>query len=721
MFLAGLCVRSPNTASAEPSFGPNASIELPARPTGIRAVDLPLRFEPNRGQWDAQVRYLARGPGFGLFFSSDGVTIALLQSGNGSRSRHEHHRRAERDVVEAARLKLSIVGARVVEPVGLDRLAGESNHLVGNDPSKWRSGLEGYTRVSYPNVLPGVDVAYYGTGQRRLEYDLIVAPRVDPSSVAIRFEGVLSIDLEPDGSALLHLPDGGELRQAPPTAYQLDASGARVTVPSGYQKRSDDTLGFSLSNYDRSRQLVIDPLVMSAHLSGTAKDFATGVAVDSHGNTFLVGTTASSDFPTASAAQGTSGGSFDAFVTKLNPSGAVVYSTYLGGSGVDFGVSVAVDGSGSAYVVGNTGSSDFPTVSPIQAAPGSQDLVLDLFVSKLSPAGSTLLYSTYLGGSGNDRAVGIAVDGQGAAYVAGETASTDFPTTASFQPSYRGGDTDGFAAKLNAAGSALAYSTYLGGAAQDAAGGIAVDALGNAYIVGSTGSLDFPLVSPLQGLLHGTSDAFVGKLNPAGTALAYSTYLGGNGDDFGNGVAVDSAGNVYVAGETQSSDFPTVASWQASHAPGGASDAFVSKLNAGGSALLYSTYLGGTGDDTADSVAVDIAGRANVGGTTDSTDFPLIEPLTTDQNGGFVSRLSASGSALTYSSYLTPVSAVALDSTSNIYVASYTHSSAASTDAYVLAVENPSTSPMVPASHTWTIALLAGLVLVAGRRRLQVA
>jgi hypothetical protein len=722
VLLAGLTIPlSLEATSSDSALHMNASMDRPARRSGIQPIDLPLRFEPNRGQWDAGVRYLARGPGYGLFLTPGGVTMTLLRRTTDPQPRTHRRAHFEGDVFQRAHLKLRIVNGRDVEPLGVDALPGRSNYLVGSDTNKWTYGLESYARVRYPDVLPGVDVAYYGTEQRRLEYDLILAPGVDAAQVAISFEGVLSIDVEADGSALLHLADGGELRQAPPVAFQVDGAGTRAIVASRYEKRSDDALGFSLGTYDKNRQLVIDPLVMSAQLGGSAKDFATDVTVDAQGNAYFVGTTASSDFPTVSAAQSTpGGGGFDAFVTKLNSSGAMVYSTYLGGSGEDFGTSIAVDASGSAYVLGNTGSADFPTKSAFQTSPGSQGLVLDLFVSKLSPTGTSLVYSTYLGGNGNERGVGIAVDGQGAVYVAGETGSTNFPTTAALQPTFRGGNTDGFVAKLNAAGTGLVYSTYLGGTGDDAAGSIAIDAAGNAYVAGSTWSPDFPTVSPLQGTNHGQSDAFVSKLNAAGTALGYSTYLGGSGSDFGNGVAVDSGGGVYVVGETQSTDYPTASPWQATHRSGGASDAFVSKLIAGGSALAYSTYLGGTGDDAAYAVAVDGAGRAHVGGSTDSLDFPLVNPFTTSHDGGFLSRLDSSGRALTYSSYLTSVSAIALDSSANIFVASYIHAGTASTDAYIVGIQNPAI-PAVPAGNAWVIVLLAGSIVGVAHRRLRAA
>jgi len=329
----------------------------------------------------------------------------------------------------------------------------------------------------------------------------------------------------------------------------------------------------------------------------------------------------------------------------------LVYATYLGGSISDDGYGIAVDAAGSAYVTGLAGSTDFPTASPLQAAYGGGG---DAFVSKLNAAGSALLYSTYLGGSGEDYGYGIAVDADGSAYVTGQTTSTDFPTVNPLQAANGGGVSDAFVSKLDATGSALLYSTYLGGSGRDGGSGIAVDADGSAYVTGQTTSTDFPTVNPLQAASGGGADAFVSKLDAAGSALVYSTYLGGSGGDGGAGIAVDAAGSAYVSGSTSSTNFPTANPLQAASG-GGLTDAFVSKLNAAGSALVYSTYLGGSSRDAGRGIAVDAAGSAYVTGWTTSTNFPTASPLQSAKAGftdAFVSKLNAAGSALLYSTYL---------------------------------------------------------------------
>jgi hypothetical protein len=331
-------------------------------------------------------------------------------------------------------------------------------------------------------------------------------------------------------------------------------------------------------------------------------------------------------------------GGSDAFVAKLNPSGsALVYSTYLGGSGDESGNGIAADSSGNAYVTGSTNSTDFPTMNPLQPTNGGGG---DSFVAKLNPSGSALIYSTYLGGSAADYGNAIAVDGSGNAYVTGQTSSTNFPTTAGAFQTTCGGFNDAFVTMLTSTGSTLAFSTYLGGSGTDIGQGVAVDGSGNAYVTGWTDSTDFPTMNPLQPIFGGNQDAFVTKVNPTGSALVYSTYLGGSGTDWGSGVAADSSGNAYVTGLTSSTNFPTMNPLQTNY--GGNGDAFVAQLNPTGSALVYSTYLGGSGEDRGIGIAVDISGDAYVTGLTASGNFPTMNPLQ-PTNGGRYDGLGRDG------------------------------------------------------------------------------
>ena len=369
-------------------------------------------------------------------------------------------------------------------------------------------------------------------------------------------------------------------------------------------------------------------ILYSIYLGGSDWDQGDGIAVDAVGNAYVTGLTLSSNFPgtAGSAIQSALGGAMDAFVTKLNATGtALVYSTYLGGNRDDVGNGIAVDEAGTAYVTGETSSSNFPGTAG-SAIQSTLSGIADAFVAKLNATGTALVYSTYLGGNGADAGNGIAVDTAGAAYVTGSTSSSNFPGTAgSAIQSTLSGSNDAFVAKLNAAGTVLAYATYLGGSGLDLGLGIAVDTAGNAYVTGNTSSSNFPgtagsLIQSTFG--GGFEDAFVTKLNAAGTALVYSTYLGGNGVDVGFGITVDAAGTAYVTGTTGSSNFPGTAGSAIQSTLGGAMDAFVAKLNAAGTALVYSTYLGGSRNDGGNGIAVDTAGTAYVTGGTESSDFP---------------------------------------------------------------------------------------------------
>ncbi|RMF95361.1 MAG: hypothetical protein D6734_05710 [Candidatus Schekmanbacteria bacterium] len=377
-------------------------------------------------------------------------------------------------------------------------------------------------------------------------------------------------------------------------------------------------------------------LVYSTYLGGNDEDHGYGIAVDSEGNAYVTGYTWSYDFPTASPIQKNWGGQSDAFVTKINASGtALVYSTYLGGGSEDNGYGIAVDSEGNAYVTGYTLSSNFPTASPIQKNWAGGE---DAFVTKINASGTDIVYSTYLGGNEEDKGYGIAVDSKDNAYVTGNTWSSDFPTASPIQKSLGGEGEDAFVTKINASGTALVYSTYLGGAIhRDYGRGIAVDSEGNAYVTGYTFSSDFPTASPIQEDSAGGIDAFVTKINASGTALVYSTYLGGNGWDRGYGIAVDSEGNAYVTGNTSSSDFPTASPIQQSLAGGThfEADAFVTKINASGTALVYSTYLGGSDDEYGGyGIAVDGEGNAFATGYTWSSDFPTTSSIQESFAGG---------------------------------------------------------------------------------------
>jgi hypothetical protein len=666
---------------------------------------LPLSFEPNQGQTEARVKFVARGSGYSLFLTPQEAILAL------NRSRARRARRwgsalldYKEAVLETRRsmpdvLRLQFVGSNLAPRVtGMDALPGESHYFIGNDRQRWHTHVAHYGKVRYESVYPGVDLVYYGK-QGQLEYDFVVKPGTDPRSIKLRLAGARQVRLGAEGELLLSVEDR-EIRLLKPVIYQ-GGVGIRNEIAGGYRIDSQGDVSFEIGKYDATRPLVIDPvLVYSTYLGGSGDDLGGGIAVDQEGFAYVAGVTTSLDYPTtpASFQSAFGGGDTDVFVTKLNRTGtALIYSTYLGGSGFEATVSAvgfAVDKNGNAYVTGNTTSSDFPiTPDAFQSTFAGGDA--DTFVTKLNRTGTALVYSTYLGGSecGNAAAIcfdvgfAIAVDDTGNAYVTGPTNSTNFPTTpGAFQSAFAGGPSDTFVTKLNHTGTALIYSTYLGGSSFDPGRDIAVDKAGNAYVLGDTGSSDFPTTpGAFQAAFGGGNvDVFIVNLNHTGTALIYSTYLGGNGTDFTdvNTLAVDEKGNAYAAGLTDSSNFPTTpGAFQTTLA--GAEDSFITKLNRRGTALVYSTYLGGSGFDGTNGIAVDKRGSAYVTGQSDSPDFPTtpgaLQPALAGGNDTVVTKLNARGTALIYSSYLGGSGedfgiGIAVDEEGNAYVTGQTDS-----------------------------------------------
>jgi hypothetical protein len=594
-------------------------------------VHLPLCFERNEGQVTGDAQFLGRSGGWQLAFDSRG----LLSFKGG------------------ASFRLTWGTSQRVAPEGVGVLPGKVNYFVGNDPSRWRAKVPTYWGVKYAEVYPGVDLVFHGDGTS-LEYDLMIHPGARPGSVRLRFDGVDDLGVDGEGNLRATVSES-QVTQRLPVVYQETDAG-RTPVRAEYVLASDFEVAFRVSTYDAALPLVIDPTVVySTYLGGSVEDIGMSIAVDVAGNTYITGYTDSPNFPTASPYQAVYAGSVDnVFISKFNSSGSdLIYSTYLGGSDDDEGFSIAVDTAGNAYVTGYAASSDFPTLDPYQPAFGG---LYDAFVAKLNAEGS-LVYSTYLGGQGDDEGNGIAVDNAGSAYVTGFTSSTNFPTANPYQASLTG-SANVFVTKINAAGSALVYSTYLGGNGNDVGAGVAVDAADNAYVTGLTTSTNFPTKNPYQASFGGgPRDAFVATLNASGTALVYSTYLGGSSDDYGTGIAVDAEGSAYATGYTGSTNFPTANAYQAVFG-GGTEDAFVTKLSATGSALAYSTYLGGSAEDDGYGIAVDASREACIVGHTRSTNFPTANPVeatNTSCNGcgdAFVTKLSASGSALVYSTYL---------------------------------------------------------------------
>jgi beta-propeller repeat-containing protein/ASPM-SPD-2-Hydin domain-containing protein/centrosomal CEP192-like protein len=676
-----------------------------ARPTqktvAATLAALPLSFEANQGQAGQATRFLARGSGYTLQLASREAVLALRLPGHPGRKRNipsdpSPFNRPSAKVTRSTALRMRLLGSNPTPHIsGLDDLPGRTNYFIGNDPKKWRTNIPNYAKVRYESVYPGVDLVHYGN-QGRLENDFIVAPGANPLTIRLGFQGARKISLDTLGELVLRIPRG-EVRFQRPRAYQK-AGATERPVAAAFLLKGRGKVGFSIGPYDQSKTLVIDPVLSySTYLGGSSTDQGAGIAVDGSGDVYVTGFTQSADFPllgTLPAPNNALQGSTDAFVTKLNPSGsALLYSTYLGGTNVDEGTGIAVDSAGNAYVTGFTQSTDFPLASPLPSPNNALQGSADAFVTKLNPAGSALVYSTYLGGSGVDQGTGIAVDSSGNAYVTGFTESSNFPVLNPLPApnNVLQGLSDAFATKLSTTGS-LAYSTYLGGSGSDQGNAIAVDGTGNAYVTGFTNSsANFPVTSGVfQTVLKGTFNAFVAKLNTTTTTSVppvYCTYLGGSGTDEGFGVAIDGSGNAYVTGGTSSADFPSTNSLAApNNALQGPSDAFVTKLNPTGTALLYSTYLGGTGSDQGNAIAVDVSGNAYVTGFTNSSNFPMASPVQNANGGGFdafLTELAFSGSTLSlvYSTYLGGSGTddgvgIAIDSLSlpNAYVTGFTQS-----------------------------------------------
>lgn len=686
------------------------------RPQSLDPWNAPLFFTEVHSAARDGKQYIAAAPGLGARFLEDRVEFR----------------------VRGSVFELRFPGSTPErEPLGEAPLAAHVNYLIGSDPRGWMRDLQAYRDVTYHDVYPGIDVRFGAEGTH-IKSEFLVAPRADSAQIHFVYRGLGAPYIDSNGDLAFELADAG-FREQSPKVFQI-ADGNRMSIPARYRILANNEIGFELGTFDPELPLIIDPAVTySSYVGKLGDSAATAIAADSGGNVYVTGYTDSTNFPLVNQVQSSNAGSVDAFVFKMNSAGSAltyatyvggagddrgygiaidsageayvtgtttstnfplhapiqgfkgsreafvfklnaagngfIFSTFLGGSGVDNGNAIAVDSLGNAYVAGDTTSTDFPTLGPAQAAnKGNQDA----FVAKLSGSG-TLVYSTYLGGNGSDRAAGIAVDSAGNAYVTGGTFSTNFPTVNPVQAS-NGGGQDCFITKLNAAGNSFVYSTYLGGSggalgSLETGSGIAVDNQGSAYVAGMTPSSNFPVAAAFQLVPGGGySNAFVAKLNPAGSALVYSTYLGGSVADYANAIAVDTAGDAYVAGFTSSSDFPLSNPLHGTLT--GGYDAFLAELNASGNSLTFSTFYGGSGNDAANGVAVDGAGSVYVAGQTVSSDFPIVGGVQTTLAGSmeaFVVKLNA-GLPPNFSLSMTPGTQTVADGSNTTYTVTVTPS-----------------------------------------------
>ncbi len=635
--------------------------------------NVPLRFEANHGQTDMRVKFLARVDGYNLFLTSAEAVLAL-SNGRGVQS------------VVRARLHGANPAAQVR---GVECLPGRSNYFTGNDPSRWRVNIPNYAKVHYKGVYPGIDLVYYGN-QARLEYDFVVAPGADPAAVKLQFEGARRLRLNARGDLVIS-SGAGEVRLLKPVIYQ-EGGGSREVVKGRYVRlRGKNLIGFKVAAYDRSRPLVIDPIIEYAtFLGGNGDDRGLGLAVNSQGSAYVAGLTTSSDFPVRGTDPPAAlNGMADAFVTKFNPDGSVLWSTYYGGPGAEQARAIAVDPQGHAYITGVTDSPNYTlptTENAFQRRKGAttdtyKDTFTDAFVAKLDADDGALVYGTYLGGWRPETGDAIAVDAAGRAYVTGNTGSyvngtvRAFPTTpGAFQTNYGGGNSAAFVTRLSPSGDAVEYSTFLGGLGNNAGStfgdtspddlglGIAVNSAGEAVITGRTESERFPVLNAAQpDAGGGLSDAFVTKLNSTGTGIIFSTFLGGAGEENRNvgAVAVGADDQIYLTGATNSTNFPVLNAIQPNYGGNPENEAFVTKLSGSGQ-RVYSTYLGSSNFKRGFGIAVDPVSKVFVTGT------------------NLLRKISADGASLIYSETLGGEGrSVALDAQGGIYVTGITTSTVA--------------------------------------------
>jgi len=686
-----------------------------AAPSAAALEHLPLYFVANHGQTDPQVDFYVPGKDNTIYFSPNGLTFAFTSAASPSvavpaqgapiAGEARPDLRVNEPAPQAGQrwaIKLDFVGANPgVQPQGEDQTAAVFSYFKGQ-PGQWQAGVPSYAQLRYPNLWSGIDLVYSGQGSQ-MKYEFEVQPGADPAQIQLAYRGASALRLTSDGQLEVSTPLNS-FRDAAPVAYQMK-DGQRVPVEMSYTLNAAVGAGpaatfgynFHLGPYDHSLPLVLDPtiFVYAGYIGGANYDDAQAIAVDRLGNAYITGYTSSdqTSFPVKVGPELTFGGSYDAFVAKVNAAGtALVYAGYIGGSGYDYGYGISVDGQGNAYVTGSTNSDQ--TTFPVKIGPsltyGGGNA--DAFVAKVNAAGTALDYAGYIGGDVDDYGYAIAVDGHGAAYITGATDSdqTSFPVKAGPGLTYSGGN-DAFVAKVDPSGSALTYAGYIGGVDIDQGNGIAVDGGGNAYITGYTVSDQntFPVkVGPALIFEGGTmfGDAFVAKVNTAGTALIYAGYIGGQGEDAGNGIAIDSHGAAYVTGNTTSDQtllhFPVKVGPDLTYNGGAHGDAFVAKVNSAGSSLDYAGYIGGANDDFGLGIAVDTAGNAYVTGATfsDQTTFPVKAGPDLTYNGGnafggdaFVAKVNAAGSALTYAGYIGGSGpdngrGIAVDSAGNAYI-----------------------------------------------------
>lgn len=694
---------------------------------------LPLTFEVNQGQTSSDVRFLSRGPGYTAFLTAGGIVLSLRASAPvaGSAS-------ASESTAASATVRFTLVGAaKNPAVVGEDPQPGRVNYFFGNDPTKWHTNIPTYGRVRYKNVYPGIDLIYY-ENRGQLEYDFAVQPGSDPRKIQFAIQGARQIQLDQEDNVVLRL-GSGEIHFQSPIIYQ-ESAGRRTPVDGSYVMTDSTHIAFQVGDYDISQPLVIDPVLSySTYLGGSGTTQATGIAVDQNGSVYLAGYTSSVNFPLATLGS-LSANAYHAFVAKLDSAGAnLIYADYIGGNSEDYGIALVLDSANEVYVTGSTTSSNFPAVNAYQA---QQPGPYAGFLTKVSADGSSLVYSTYLGGNTFDQPTSIAIDSLGEVHVAGYTMSQNFPVVNAYQPTAvasQGGSFGvyGFLTKFSASGSSLIYSTYLAGnldvaqtcgsttcwpSPYNAISALAVDANGSAYVAGTTNTNNFPVTSGVYLASNSTQqDASLGFVSKFGSAggLDYSTYFyGSSGSGIGiSAIAVDASGSAYIAGNAESDGtFPITSTSICDPGAQGfaCSYAFVTKFDAGAATLLYSTFLGPNNYASPQSLALDANDNAYVLSSTSSAAFQTNDAIEPYMNNAdlLLVEIDPLASTQLFSTYLggsgtDSPGGMTLDSATNVYLTGFTNSTdfpvgqgafqnqlAGNIDAYVMKV-GAGSAPMV--------------------------
>jgi hypothetical protein len=682
-----------NDRSNDCSFGIDNNYEHAAINEAEQSLTyLPHAFTENRGQLNNKVRFYEQGGG--VWFSDSSVWFEFRdeRSINSQLSSNidpesimvTNDWRTMNRKYKSIVLKQEFIDSNQVQPIGKKQLDWNNNYFYGNDSKKWYTNVPNYAEIYYENLYDGIDLRYY-TDESGLKYDLIVHPGVNPEQIKIKWKGAERLDIHNHKDLIIETPikniiDGDLF------IYQIN-DGYKNSINGKFKLINSHEYGFDIQDdYDTSKNLIIDPIIKleySTYIGGTNAEVGNEVVVDTAGNAIITGYTKSTNFPTTAGAKDITynGGNYDVFVFKLNPDGSKpIFSTFIGGGNEERGYDIDIDSTGNTYITGFTQSSDFPTTA--SGYDTSHNGNSDVFVFKLNSNGSTLIYSTFIGDINAETGWGITIDSLGNAFVTGNTGSLNFPTTIGAYSTSKTGNSDIFVLKLNQTGSKLLYSTYIGGSSFNYGISIDVDSNGNAFITGSTQSSNFPVSTWASDTSYnGGLDGFVLKLNKTGSKLLFSTYIGGSNHDRTQNLIVDGTGNALIIGYTWSSTFPTTKGAY-DRTLNGSVDAYIVKFNHNGSKLIFSTFLGGNSNDEGYDIDIDSQGNVYSIGLTRSTDFPVTQDAYDTSIIGqevFVTKLDQNGSAVLYSTFIggsgdEGAQGLIYDSIGNVYVTGYTSS-----------------------------------------------